>query len=85
MLRRVAGRQAQIERSRKSKQAIWRSIGVLGTIGWSITIPTILGIALGIWLDAHVRAPFSWTLTLLALGLVAGCVIAWQRIKKEQL
>jgi ATP synthase protein I len=84
MLRKVAVRQAQVERGRKSKQNIWRSIAVLGTIGWSVTIPTILGIALGVWLDARLVEPFSWTLTLLIFGLALGCIIAWQRIRKEQ-
>jgi ATP synthase protein I len=84
MLRKVAVRQAQVERGRKNKQAIWRSIAVLGTVGWSVTIPTVLGIALGAWLDARLLEPFSWTLTLLLVGLALGCVIAWQRIRKEQ-
>jgi ATP synthase protein I len=85
MIRQVSERQAQVERGRKNKQAIWRSVAVFGTVGWSVAIPTMLGVALGIWLDVHWPAPFSWTLTLLIVGLAIGCVNAWLRIKKEQL
>ena len=84
MIRQVGERQAQIERGRKGKQAIWKSIAVLGTVGWSVTVPTLLGVVLGVWLDRVWPARFSWTLTLLAAGLAIGCASAWLRIKKEQ-
>jgi ATP synthase protein I len=83
MIRQVREREAQVARSRSSRQSIWKSIAVLGTVGWSVTIPTIVGVALGLWLDRRWPMGFSWTLTLLTAGLVIGCVNAWLRIKEQ--
>lgn len=84
MIRQVGERQAQAARGRKEKQGMWKSIAILGTVGWSVTIPTVVGVALGVWLDRHWPARFSWTLTLLTVGLAIGCVNAWLRIKEQQ-
>ena len=39
-------------------------LGMLGLIGWAVVVPTLLGAALGLWLDAHYPARHSWTLAL---------------------
>ena len=43
---------------------------MMGLIGWSVVVPTLLGAALGIWLDKHHPGKHSWTLALLVAGLV---------------
>jgi len=58
-------------------------LGMFGIIGWTVAVPTLLGAALGIWLDKKHPESFSWTLTFLILGLFAGCLIAWHWITKE--
>ncbi len=55
----------------------------MGLIGWSVVIPTLLGAALGIWLDRHFPGSHSWTLALLVAGLVIGCFNAWRWVAKE--
>jgi len=52
-------------------------------IGWSVAIPTLLGAALGIWLDKHYPETFSWVLSFLMIGLITGCIIAWYWVDKE--
>jgi ATP synthase protein I len=52
-------------------------------IGWSIAVPTIVGAGLGVWLDKKYEGDFSWTLSLLILGLASGCFIAWNWVQKE--
>jgi len=47
-------------------------------------IPTVLGLLLGIWLDRMFPGDISWTLTFLIVGLVIGCLNAWQWITREQ-
>lgn len=59
-------------------------LGMFGMVGWSVAVPTLLGVALGIWLDKTFPQSFSWTLTGLILGLIAGCVIAWNWVIKER-
>lgn len=57
---------------------------MFGLVGWSVAIPAVLGIALGIWLDRAFPSRLSWTLTLLIAGLVLGCLNAWYWIKRER-
>lgn len=62
---------------------IWFGLGMFGLVGWAVAVPTVLGIAAGIWLDRNVPSRFSWTLTLLFIGVALGCLNAWYWIKRE--
>jgi ATP synthase protein I len=68
---------------RHATQTIWSGLGMMGMVGWSVAMPTVLGAALGLWLDKHHPGNHSWTLALLALGLGLGCVNAWYWVTKE--
>ena len=68
---------------KKGDRAIWYGLGVFGIIGWSVSISTLIGIAVGIWLDRILVDSYSWTLMMLLLGLVIGCLNAWYWIEKE--
>jgi ATP synthase protein I len=67
----------------ENKRSVWFGLGMFGIIGWTVAVPTLLGAALGIWMDKKHPESFSWTLTCLILGLFAGCLIAWHWITKE--
>jgi ATP synthase protein I len=73
----------KLKARRNSTQGVWFGLGMMGLIGWSVAIPTLLGAALGIWLDNRHPGSHSWTLTLLLLGLVTGCLNAWHWVGKE--
>ena len=62
---------------------IWMGLSMMGLVGWSVATPTLLGVALGVWLDKNASSHHSWTLALLTTGLVIGCINAWNWIKKE--
>jgi ATP synthase protein I len=64
-------------------QTAWFGLGMMGLIGWSVAVPTLLGAALGIWLDKHHSGSYSWTLMLLLIGLLVGCLNAWHWVSKE--
>lgn len=64
---------------------VWYGLGMMGLVGWSIAIPTLLGAALGLWLDKQHVSKHSWTLALLVAGLAIGCFNAWVWIDKEGL
>jgi len=66
-----------------SAQEIWFGLGMMGLIGWSVVVPTLLGALLGIWLDKHHPGKHAWTLALLVAGLAIGCLNAWHWIDKE--
>jgi ATP synthase protein I len=70
---------AQLE----NKRSVWSGFGLFGIVGWSVVAPTLLGAALGNWLDTNYPQSFSWILSLLLIGIIAGCATAWHWIKKE--
>jgi ATP synthase protein I len=70
-------------KARKSTQGVWFGLGMMGLIGWSVTVPTLLGTMLGIWLDQRHPGAHSWTLALLVVGLATGCLNAWHWVAKE--
>ena len=57
-------------------------LGMIGIVGWSVTVPLLLGIAAGMWIDRHFPSGYSWTIMLLFGGLSAGCMNAWFWVKK---
>lgn len=67
----------KLKARRHVTRTVWFGLGMMGLIGWSVAIPTLLGAVLGLWLDEHVAGPQSWTLTLLLIGLIIGCLNAW--------
>jgi len=73
----------KLKARRNATQGVWFGLGMMGLIGWSVVIPTLLGAALGLWLDKNHPGPHSWTLALLVAGLVIGCVNAWHWVTKE--
>jgi ATP synthase protein I len=74
----------KLKAQRRSTQGVWYGLGMMGLIGWSVTIPTLLGAALGLWLDKRYPGPHSWTLTLLIIGLIIGCLNAWHWVAEEE-
>ncbi|HYA18306.1 MAG TPA: AtpZ/AtpI family protein [Bryobacteraceae bacterium] len=84
MVRQVGEKQKRLERSQGREYNVLNAIGMLGVVGWSVAVPTLLGILAGMWLDRHWPSRISWTLTLLGAGLAIGCVSAWLRIEREQ-
>ena len=52
---RQVGAQAarKLKAQRGATRSIWFGLGMSGLIGWSVTVPTLIGAALGIWVDKH--------------------------------
>ncbi|MDP3481038.1 MAG: AtpZ/AtpI family protein [Desulfoprunum sp.] len=73
----------KLKAQRHVTRTIWYGLGMMGLVGWSVAVPTLLGAALGIWLDKHHPGGHSWTLMLLLIGLILGCVNAWHWVAKE--
>lgn len=69
---------------RNGSGSIYFWFGMFGMVGWSVAVPTLLAVALGVWLDRRWPVDFSWTLTLLTLGVALGCLNAWNWIKRAQ-
>ena len=81
----IGGKAARkLKARRRGDTGVWFGLGMMGLIGWSVAVPTLLGAALGIWLDAHHPGKHPWTLALLVGGLMLGCMNAWHWVAKEE-
>lgn len=69
---------------RRRENVIWQGLGSFGMVGFSVAIPTLLGVLLGLWLDATWPSAVPWTLLLLIAGLAIGSFSAWQWIERER-
>jgi len=82
--RKIASEEARKLRvQRAGSQGTWFGLGMSGLIGWSVAVPTLGGIMLGIWLDRRYPGAFSWTLALLFAGLFIGCANAWYWVDQQ--
>ena len=79
----IGAKAARKLKARQSTAGVWFGLGMMGLIGWSVVVPTLLGAALGIWLDKHYPGRHPWTLALLVAGLAIGCLNAWRWVAKE--
>ena len=67
----------------KEPRSLWYGLGMFGLVGWSVAIPTLIGIGLGVWIDTRSEGPYSWTLMLMLIGVIVGCLNAWYWVRKE--
>lgn len=82
--RKVGRKEARKRKARREKdEALWFGLGMFGLVGWSVAIPTLVGIAVGVWIDSSRGDPYSWTLMLLFIGVAVGCLNAWYWVKRE--
>ena len=75
--------QRKLKAQRENHGKIWFSLGMFGLVGWSVAIPTLIGIAVGVWIDKTWPSPYSWTLMGLVIGVLMGCLNAWFWIQRE--
>ncbi len=82
---RQVGAQAarKLKAQREGTKSVWLGLAMSGLIGWTVAIPTLIGAALGIWVDRHYPSTYSWTLMLLLIGLIIGCLNAWRWVDSE--
>jgi len=78
-----AKEQRKEEARKRPRTGILTGMGMFGLVGWSITLPTLLCLALGIWIDARYDTRFSWTLMLLVVGIALGSFTAWYWVREE--
>ena len=78
-----AKEQRRIKARGERNHDVWFWLGMFGLVGWSVAIPTVLSLALGVWIDKTWPSRFSWTLMLLFIGVVLGCLNAWYWVKRE--
>jgi ATP synthase protein I len=73
----------KLEARRRKDRGVWFGLGMFGLVGWSVAIPTLIGLAVGIWIDSRWPSHYSWTLMGLIIGVGLGCLNAWFWVKRE--
>jgi ATP synthase protein I len=83
--RKIGTKEARRIKGKTQKDdGLWFGLGVFGIIGWSVVIPTLIGTAIGLWIDRTWPSRFSWALMLLIFGVGLGCFNAWYWVKKAR-
>ena len=74
----------RLERREPPGESFWRSLSVLGVVGWSIALPAALGAWLGHRLDLRFETGVRFTLMLLVVGVTLGSVVAWRIVREHR-
>ena len=67
---------------REGRHEVWFGLGMFGLVGWAVAVPTLIGVALGRWLDAHFSGGASWTIMGLLAGVALGSANAWWWVRR---
>jgi len=70
-------------RAKQQSKNLWFGLTMFGMVGWSVVIPILISIAIGIWIDKTFPSQYSWTLMCMFIGVVLGCFNGWYWISKE--
>jgi predicted F0F1-ATPase subunit len=76
-------RDVERRRRREPGGRFWRSIALVGSVGWPIVLLATGGALLGRGLDAHWRTGVRCTLALLLAGTAAGSYVAWRTVRED--
>jgi len=68
---------------RDLNENIWKNFGQVWDIAWIMAAPLVMGLFLGQYLDRKYPLGFSWTLSMLILGIFFGFYNLYQFFIKE--
>lgn len=70
------------EREKRGKEtpepSLGARLGQMGILGWTIVVPTLLGLVVGRWLDTQFSTGIMFAAALLMLGSAFGLWSAWR-------
>jgi len=67
----------------EGERSLWKNLSMIGSLGWLVVVPTLVGTFVGRLIDRTCEQGIFWTATLIFLGVVFGCYLAWQKVKGE--
>lgn len=82
-----AARQAAERDSRGREEpepSLGSRLGQIGILGWAIVLPTLMGLALGRWLDRTFGTRVFFSAPLLMIGAAVGFWSAWKWMHRQQ-
>ncbi|MBO5996989.1 MAG: AtpZ/AtpI family protein [Alphaproteobacteria bacterium] len=76
-------RKAELMKNRPNR-TFYADFGMVASLGGVMTLPIIIGILVGAWLDKNFAvAKFSWRLNLMIVGFFCGLYYAYRWVKYQ--
>lgn len=76
-----------VQRERQAQEepepSLGARLGQIGILGWTIVVPTLLGLVLGHWLDRHFNTGVFFSAPLLMAGAAFGLWSAWKWMHRQ--
>ena len=80
----VERRRAREEKwRREGERPLARNLALVGTLGWLIVIPALLGAFGGRALDRWAGTGVTFTSALICVGIALGCYLAWTHVRSS--
>ena len=74
----------RLRASREPAGSLWRTVAQVGTLGWLIALPPVLGAFLGHLIDMRLDTGITWAIGLLFLGLAMGGYFFWRTVVEAE-
>lgn len=68
------------ERRERGHGTFWKSLSILGSVGWPIVLLTAGGAIAGYWLDRRLNSGVRFALIFVTCGALLGSWIAWHLV-----
>jgi ATP synthase protein I len=79
--------QRAVHRDRRAQDepepSLGARLGQIGILGWTIVVPTLLGLWLGHWLDRRFGTGVFFSAPLLMIGAAIGLWCAWRWMHRQ--
>jgi ATP synthase protein I len=66
---------------RSGERPLARNLAMVGTLGWLIVLPALVGTLIGRWIDRKSGSGVTFTSAMMLLGIVGGSWLAWKKVR----
>jgi len=66
------------------ERSIGQNLSMIGSLGWLVILPTLLGLGLGRFLDQAFNSGIFWSAAFIFLGVAFGSYLAWRHITGDK-
>ena len=68
---------------KEGERPLWLNLSMIGSLGWLVMIPTLIGVFAGRWLDHRFESGIFFSGALIFAGICVGSYLAWNRMNRE--
>ena len=61
---------------------MWRALGLVSQVGFSMAIPIVLGVLAGGWVDSRLNTPPLGALLGTVLGVIVGAALVYRQVAR---